>query len=405
MQDEIQVKVIRYPDRPALMLAYTDPVSGKRKCRSARTDNEKDAWKAAAAWEEELRAGPHCPPSRVTWKDFRQRYEEEKLASLAPGSLTAAVSSLNCLERVLNPDRLCKLTATVMSDFQAKLRKEGAKETTIAKHLRHIKAALNWGVKIGLLAKRPAIEMPKRAKGQTLMKGRPITAEEFDRMLAAVPKVRPHDAPAWTRYLTGLWLSGLRLGESLALSWDLDAPFSVDLAGRHPRFRILGEAQKSGRDQLLPMTPDFARFLLETPEAARQGPVFDLAKLHRKALDTVRVVGKVVSAIGEKAGVVVDKAAGKYASAHDLRRAFGTRWSTRVKTPVLQKLMRHASIQTTMGYYVDLDADDLAASLWATEEAGNISGNIGPFPGKVDRRKSMAEAGIEPARGLRPTGF
>ena len=63
---------------------------------------------------------------------------------------------------------------------------------------------------MGLLTKAPAIEMPKVVKGQTMMRGRPITAEEFDRMLAAVPKVRPHDAPAWDRYLTGLWWSGLR---------------------------------------------------------------------------------------------------------------------------------------------------------------------------------------------------
>ena len=54
-------------------------------------------------------------------------------------------------------------------------------------------------------------------------------------MIAAVPKVRPHDAPAWVRYLTGLWLSGLRLEESLALSWEQDAPFYADLIGQAAR--------------------------------------------------------------------------------------------------------------------------------------------------------------------------
>lgn len=33
---------------------------------------------------------------------------------------------------------------------------------------------------------------------------------------------------------------------------------------------------------------------------------------------------------------------------------------------VLQKLMRHDSIETTLRYYVDLDADAMAEELWKT---------------------------------------
>ena len=50
------------------------------------------------------------------------------------------------------------------------------------------------------------------------MKGRAITAEEFERMVAAVPGVAGEEgAPDWRQYLRGLWASGLRLGESLDL--------------------------------------------------------------------------------------------------------------------------------------------------------------------------------------------
>jgi len=87
---------------------------------------------------------------------------------------------------------------------------------------------------------------------------------------------------------------------------------------------------------------------------------------------------KRVSRMGERAGVVVNKAAGKFASAHDLRRAFGTRWAQRVRPAVLQRLMRHASIQTTMDYYVALDADDLAGDLWREYGRGHSSGHSGP---------------------------
>jgi len=90
-------------------------------------------------------------------------------------------------------------------------------------------------------------------------------------------------------------------------------------------------------------------------------------------------MGEIVVKVGKKAGVVVNKADGKFGSAHDLRRAFGTRWAKRVMPAVLKRLMRHSSITTTMGYYVDLDAAEVADQLWAsygnTPAAGNTLGN------------------------------
>jgi integrase len=202
-------------------------------------------------------------------------------------------------------------------------------------------------------------------------------------MLLAVPKVRPRDALAWERFLTGLWLSGLRLGEAVALSWELDASFAVDLSGRFPAFRIEARAQKGRRDERLPMTPDFARWLLATfGESERRDHVFKLPNLQDGSPFNATKAGVVIKRIGRKAGVVVtrdpDTGKVKYASAHDCRRSFGTRWASKVRTPVLQRLMRHRSINTTLRYYVALDADEVAADLWAqTSDSGNTFGNNG----------------------------
>ena len=261
----------------------------------------------------------------------------------------------------------------MISRLAGKLRATGIKETTIARHLRHVKAALRWAERMGLLTKAPTIDIPRPAKGQSLMKGRPITAEEFDRMLAAVPKVRPNDPEPWTRLLWGLWLSGLRLGEALALSWDSDAPLAVDFTGKRPVFVILARAQKARRDELLPMTPDFADWLMRTPEAERVGIVFPLADPKMGRPLCIGTVGPVVSAIGRKAGVVTDKAEGRYASAHDLRRAFGTRWSKKLMPAVLQRLMRHRDIGTTMNYYVKESAEDIAEDLWNLDPANTFA--------------------------------
>lgn len=386
MSDEIRVSVASYGEGRCLMMTYRDPVTGKKVAKTTGTMDRREAERAAAVWQDELNTGRYQAPSRLTWAEFRARYESEKLATLAPGTQAVTRNCLNCLECIINPNRLAKLTPQVMSRFQAKLREGGMRDSTLTRHLRHIRAALSWGVSMGMLAKVPNMHMPKRTKGQTMMRGRPITAEEFDRMIAAVPKVRPHDAAAWVRYLTGLWLSGLRLSESLALSWDQDAPFKVDFTGRRPAFRIYAEAQKSGRDEVLPMTPDFAQWLQQTPEAERQGRVFRLVAQQTGKPIAPDEVGGTISRIGKTAGVVVNKADGKFASAHDLRRAFGTRWAPRVKPATLQLLMRHADINTTLRYYVAQDAADVADELWANyappagnnPATGNTLGNTRP---------------------------
>ena len=192
--------------------------------------------------------------------------------------------------------------------------------------------------------------MPKvRAR----MKGRPLCAEEFDRLIDAVPKVRENDPEPWQHLLEGLWLSGLRIGEAVVLSWD-EGPFQVDLTGRHPAFRIEGDGQKSGKAEVCPMTPDFAQFVLATPEAERAGFVFPLPDRRDGRQVGHKQAGRVVSDIGEAAHIVVDPKTGKTASAHDLRRSFGTRWASKVMPAVLQQLMRHANFQTTDQFYVGM---------------------------------------------------
>jgi integrase len=263
----------------------------------------------------------------------------------------------------------------LISQFQAKMRDEKRKAESIATYLKHLRAAFRWAAARKWLPEAPRIDLPKRTKGARMMRGRPITGEEFDRLLLAVPKVRPADADAWVHYLRGLWLSGLRLEESTIVSWDADAPFAIDLTGRRPMFRIYAEAQKARRDELLPMTPDFAEFILQTPEDQRQGRLFKLDNSRTGQPLLLDAVSHLVSDIGETAGVVIDKAAGTFATAHDLRRAFGTRWASRVKPAVLQRLMRHKDIATTMKYYVALDADDIADELW--EKHAGVGTSVG----------------------------
>jgi integrase len=293
---------------------------------------------------------------------------------------------LDRIEAELNPQRLRDITESRLSHFAAMLRKAGAAESTIAGYLAHIKAALTWAVDQRLLAVRPRMPKIQRARKSTgrPMKGRPITAEEFERMLKAVPAVVGEGhAPQWRRYLSGLWASGLRLGESLDLWWDReDRLFPVFPRGGRPMLRVPGELEKGHADRLLPIAPEFALMLEGVPEAERVGPVFNLdGRVGRLGANEV---SKIVSRIGKAAGIKVyvnpkDPEKVKYASAHDLRRAFGERWAARLMPAQLKELMRHESIETTLRFYVGTDAQRTAEAACAAYERATAAVFSGTF--------------------------
>ncbi|MGC3967341.1 MAG: site-specific integrase [Pirellulales bacterium] len=191
------------------------------------------------------------------------------------------------------------------------------------------------------------------------MKGQPITEIEFRRMLKAVKSVRLKDAAHWKHYLRGLWLSGLRLRESIDLSWDGSTPISVRQDGGAWILEIQAGYQKNGKATTTPITPDFAELLEQTPEYRRNGRVFQLVNADGNALNHFWVSETVIK-IASAASVQREKGR---ACADDFRRSFCSRWAIRVAPAVLQSLARHGSIQTTMAYYVKHNARDISLQL------------------------------------------
>jgi len=311
----------------------------------------------------------------MIWEDFRERFEAEKLPSLASRTGDTYRVALNQVERHLRPKRLSDVKAAKLSLFQAKLRETGIREATIAKHLRHVKGALSWAKAVGLIGETPRIVMPRRGRHAKLMRGRPIGAEEFERMIAkTVSVVGVAAAPSWQFYLKGVWWSGLRLKESLDLYWDRHDRLSIDDAGQWPMLRIPAHLEKGNKDRMLPMAPEFARLLEHVAVEDRTGRVFKVIGLRGEVIEgRADWIGKVCCRIGRAAGIKVDQDAEtgkvKYASLHDLRRSFGERWSKRLMPQELKELMRHESIETTMAYYVGRNAERTAAVLWKAIES------------------------------------
>ena len=387
---EIKVYVVDY-GRSSLYMRYVDPVTGKQVLRSTKKKYQRDAERVAAVWESELRSGQYKADGRMPWAQFEDQYLTNHVAALKAPTQQRIIGVLSMFRRTMQPATIGAVTAQMIADYQTHLRagtveevdpeqKKGKRSAqTVATHTGALRAALQWAVDLGYLRELPPFRRIARVKGKAKgkakpMKGRPISAAEFDEMLKHVAAIVGESmAPSMTRLLRGLWLSGLRLEEGLVLSWDDPSGLMIDMGGRRPVMRIEGDAEKGGTTRILPLAPEFAEFLQQTPEADRTGPVFPLDKRKKRSKPmTARAASRLISAIGEKAGIIVDQASKKTVSAHDLRRSFGSRWATRVMPQVLMELMRHANISTTLRYYVGLDAERTADVLWSVHQAADV---------------------------------
>jgi len=408
----ITVYVVEDASRSTYRLMYRDPLTGKwvgKQSKVPVTANRRDAEREAGDWQRELNAGAHTSAKDVSWQVFRERLASELFPRLGSATAAAYTVALNSVERYLGtPKKLKSLDGAQISRLLGELLKAGLSHQTASTYLREIRVCLQWAIDVKLLPTLPAF--PRGAKrGTGKSKGRPLATEEFERMLSAIPiglvakkksksvgKTRSgrHPPPrrrqkkvslpsqatleSWNRFLRGLWLSGLRLGESLRLWWDQPhgdpEAIVARLDGRYPMFWIPAAGQKSGKEQLLPMAPEFAAFLEETPVEHRRGRVFRILGLRKRKdgqpseIRGLVEISRRISDIGEAAHVVVDFASGKFASAHDLRRSFGHRWATRVLPQILQQMMRHKHIETTLTYYVGNLANETAEQIWKHAE-------------------------------------
>ena len=237
--DEINVIVVNR-GRRYLYLRDTDPVTGQKVERSSGTASKREATKRAGEWQAELRSGTAGKSSRIRWDAFREAYEDHVATTLAEKSSQLVFSSFNVIERTMRPDNIRRITTAWVTTFQKRLLEQGRSPATVESHCRHLKAAMNWAKAQGWLPAVPEFPKLKRAKSSKLMKGRPITGEEFERVIDAAGRtMKSRQADSFVFLLRGLWLSGLRLGEALNLTWDeWSDGIRVDTSGEYVVLRI-----------------------------------------------------------------------------------------------------------------------------------------------------------------------
>ena len=116
MSEEIKVHVVNR-GRRYLYMRYFCPDTGKLVERSTRTNTLKDANRAAAKWEAELREGRYQKRSRMTWETFRDFYSANALPALAPRTADTYESALAVFTKACNPRKLADVTTAKVTAF------------------------------------------------------------------------------------------------------------------------------------------------------------------------------------------------------------------------------------------------------------------------------------------------
>ena len=373
---------IAAPEGRPLQLRYTCPEEGREIRISTNTYDVAEAEAQRDKLAAKLILGIDAKPRRrfasgstASWEEFRDAFSRLKASTFRSANASqAAEIRLDICEKIIRPRTLADMAKpATLARLQAELlagsgspRNADGKEAkprsahTVRSYMTTLIAALNWAHKMKWLPERVEFE---KLDCDDPDKGRPLCGEEFDRMLAAVPKVITEAAnvTGWRYLLRGLWESGLRLTEAMMLSWDGDEVITPEFPKSGlPVLHIPAKLQKSRKAQDVPTTPAFASLLMETHKGQRTGWVFNPGARRGQGRLTPEQVGRTISLIGKAACIVVNATA-KAASAHDLRRSFGQRMADAgLPSRDLQAIMRHASITTTEEYYLRDKVQDQA---------------------------------------------
>jgi len=357
------------------------PVEGREIRISTGTRDEAEAEEQKRELEAKLLLGIESAPKRggivgpnMRWEEFRERYEFQHVVHMRERSQKASDSRLDIATRIIKPrtlgvmasrEALTEVQSQLLAGAESRRGKPRSKHT-VKTMMATILAALHWGESQGWIEAVPKIQRVKTSKLRS-MKGRPIAGEEFDRMVSKVSTITGAKvAESWRFLLRGLWESGLRLDELLSLSWDDENGIMPVWKGqRFPVLNIPASQQKNDTEESIPLLPWLDALLQSVPEADRTGYIFQPGSLQGKVgrPDSTRRIsvewcGKVIVKIGKAANIVVhpgDKKTGrlqKFASAHDLRRSCAERLiDAGVPERIVQRIMRHATFETTRKYY------------------------------------------------------
>ncbi len=282
-----KVRIARPKGRP-FQLRYDCPVEKRQVRISTGCRDEAEAKRQKTELEAKLLLGLETQPTKdfsklgpeMEWEDFRGQFRTLHLTTVRDNTASDTESRLDIAERILkprtlgdfaDPSSLQRLQAKLLAGEQSRRGKPRSVHT-VKGYMNCILAAVNWAHLQGWIPTAPKIRKIKTPK-MKVMKGRPISENEFNEMLTKTSEVVGEEASeSWQYLLRGLWSSALRLDELMHISWDQFVMIRpLWNAGKYPILEIPASMQKNNTEENIPLLPWFENILFETPKDERTG--------------------------------------------------------------------------------------------------------------------------------------
>lgn len=307
---------------------------------------------AAEALESRLNDSPLVSgDADADWTEFCVAFEKGHMDELSRKSRQQWDTTRKVLEEIINPSSIADLTPANLARFLSKL--TGAPSTRKQK-MAWVRVALRWAERMRIIDRAPMVPMPRNGSEPSVKRG--ITVGELRLILEATDLERPEDSEDWKRLIKGLFHSGMRISELVAMSWSEPPVVLSKPDGLVPRVTIAAGGQKNRKQQVVPVTPEFWEVATETKQ---EGRVFPLG------VTNLNAIIRTIRDIGARSNVVTDPTSGRTATSTDIgRRSFATRMAAVLQPQELAAWMRHSSPETTARHYYRANPDELAKGLW-----------------------------------------
>lgn len=260
--------------------------------------------------------------------DIQAKGRSEKHVVTMRRMLTAV--NKQCGIATLNDLATAKIDA-----FLLEMARQGKSARTRNSYRQAVLGFAEWCTLKGRLAANP-LKSVSKAEGRRVRQRRALPVDELKRLLAATEKRSPERA---LLYRVAVY-TGLRKAELAALRVH-----HLRLDNATPTLRLEGRFTKTKQDAVIPLIPFLAALLREHC----RGKPGDTRVLRVSSKIHVRIRKDL-----KAAGIPFRDEAGRYADFHALRKCTATLLALAGAHPrVIQQILRHSSIDLTMGTYTD----------------------------------------------------
>jgi integrase len=340
----IHVHVIKRSDRKNYLLAFVDPVTMRKKQITTGTNKRREAEKQAIELEDRLNNRNTQDEGLIDIGSLYFAYYDANKHEISQKSFNKISTAIMHVDRILPYARSIRDYGRAnLNEFKEKLIAEKRPIATVKSIMGSLRILLNWAYTTGKMKDKPIFPVIKSPPG---FKGRndPVTEEFYRELLDHFV-----DSNKLVWIFQGLWNSDLRLQDLFNLTWH-DSPVCVIWFEDTPLIKFDAESDKNKQAKFHPISPEFCQLLRDRRQDS--GKVFPLHG-ERGQIQHHDTYGDIIR---QACRTVWGDRPGKPPTAHSFRRAYGERWAMRVNPTVLTKLMRHADISTTLGYYAKLEA-------------------------------------------------